>query len=355
MSFEAEKFEPLVSIIIPVYNVKDYLSRCLDSIAGQTYRNLDIILVDDGATDESGIICDSYAANDSRITVIHKENGGLSSAREAGVAYVKGEYAMFVDSDDWLDVTTVEKCVNAVNEFGVDCVFFSYIREYTGNSMATHIFKGSKLFLDDEADVIYRRFFGLYEKELAYPEKADSIATAWGKLYKTSYLKQGRHFDTKIVGTEDALLNIYTMVGCKSYYYLDEALYHYRKGAGKTLSTTYRKNLIKQWGCLFGEMEKVIDGYGLSEVHKVALENRVALSIVGIGRNELKNREGGLWDRMRRIKDYISTERYKTAVRQLKMEYMPIKWKIFLFCAKYKLTLPLYMLLVFIGYIKSKK
>ncbi len=93
----------LISVIVPVYKVEEYLSRCVDSILAQTYENLEIILVDDGSPDYCGSICDTYAAMDSRIKVIHKENGGLSSARNAGLDIAKGEYFGFVDSDDWIE------------------------------------------------------------------------------------------------------------------------------------------------------------------------------------------------------------------------------------------------------------
>jgi len=98
----------LISVIVPVYNVEEYLPRCVDSIMAQTYRNLEIILVDDGTKDNSDQICDAYAARDSRIKVIHKKNGGLSSARNAGMDIAKGEYFGFVDSDDWIEPETYE-------------------------------------------------------------------------------------------------------------------------------------------------------------------------------------------------------------------------------------------------------
>ncbi len=100
--------EALISVIVPVYNVSEYLPRCVESITAQTYQNIEIILVDDGATDNSGILCDEYALRDSRIKVVHKENGGLSSARNAGIQIAKGEYLTFVDSDDYIDADYVE-------------------------------------------------------------------------------------------------------------------------------------------------------------------------------------------------------------------------------------------------------
>lgn len=95
--------ESQISVIVPVYNVEKYLARCVDSILAQTYENLEVILVDDGATDRSGLICDEFASKDSRVKVIHKKNGGLSSARNAGLETAAGEYIAFVDSDDWIE------------------------------------------------------------------------------------------------------------------------------------------------------------------------------------------------------------------------------------------------------------
>lgn len=98
----------LVSVIVPVYNVEEYLGRCVDSVLAQTYQNLEVILVDDGAQDSSGSICDAYARKDPRVRVIHKANGGLSSARNAGIDIAKGDYLEFVDSDDWIEPDAVE-------------------------------------------------------------------------------------------------------------------------------------------------------------------------------------------------------------------------------------------------------
>lgn len=102
----------LISVIVPVYNVEPYVARCIESIINQSYKNLEIILVDDGSTDQSGKICDAYAAMDARIQVIHKKNGGLSSARNSGMRIAKGEYMGFVDSDDYIDVDMYESMVS---------------------------------------------------------------------------------------------------------------------------------------------------------------------------------------------------------------------------------------------------
>ncbi|MBQ8828181.1 MAG: glycosyltransferase family 2 protein [Clostridia bacterium] len=119
---------PLVSIIVPVYKVEKYIKRCLDSIIGQSYRNIEIILIDDCSPDKCPEICDEYSAKDKRIKVIHKENGGVSSARNAGMEDAKGEFIMFVDSDDYVSGDFCEKAVSAALRSDADVVVFDYKR-----------------------------------------------------------------------------------------------------------------------------------------------------------------------------------------------------------------------------------
>lgn len=109
----------LISVIVPVYNVARYLRRCVDSILTQTYENLEILLVDDGATDSSGAICDEYAAREPRVRVIHKENEGLSSARNAGIDAARGDYLAFVDSDDWIEPETYAYLLGLIQKYDV--------------------------------------------------------------------------------------------------------------------------------------------------------------------------------------------------------------------------------------------
>lgn len=111
--------QPLISVIVPVYKVEQFLPRCVDSLVAQTYQNLEIILIDDGSPDRCGEICDEYAKTDSRIKVIHKPNGGLSSARNAGIDVANGQYLAFVDSDDWVDTDCYEKLLGLAQKYNV--------------------------------------------------------------------------------------------------------------------------------------------------------------------------------------------------------------------------------------------
>lgn len=129
-----------ISVIIPVYNVAGYLSKCLDSVTGQTYRNLEIIVVDDGSTDGSAGICDEYAGKDSRIIVIHQKNRGLSAARNAGLEIMTGEFVGFVDSDDWIDLDYYEQMANRMEETGADIVMTGFYWAYRNREIKCRMY-----------------------------------------------------------------------------------------------------------------------------------------------------------------------------------------------------------------------
>ncbi len=115
---------PEISVIVPVYNTEDYLRQCLDSLSAQTMENIEIIVVDDGSTDRSPKICDEYAEKDPRMIVIHRENGGLSAARNSGLDIAQGEYVLFVDSDDWVEPDFCKVPLDAARQTGADLVIF---------------------------------------------------------------------------------------------------------------------------------------------------------------------------------------------------------------------------------------
>lgn len=117
------KQQPLISVIVPVYNVEQYIHQCVDSILSQTYKNLEIILVDDGSPDNCPAICDGYARNDDRVKIIHQENGGLSAARNSALDLCTGEYIAFVDSDDWIESNAYEEMMSEMQKKDLDVVF----------------------------------------------------------------------------------------------------------------------------------------------------------------------------------------------------------------------------------------
>lgn len=332
----------LCSIIVPIYNVEKYIKQCIESAINQTYRNIEIILVDDGSTDNSKLICDEYRKKDHRIKVIHKENGGLSSAREVGVNYATGDYITFLDGDDWLDANAIETCIELVEkDFQIDCILFSYTKEFGDYSVSMHVMDEDNNMIGEEAiDKVHRRLFGLSNEELDHPERMENICTCWGKLYRHDVAKKGKYFDTKEVGScEDGLFNIYALMGCSNFAYIDKSLYHYRKHNG-SLTKRFHSNFINQWNRLYDIMFNIVDEYDLGINYIKAINNRISLSIISIGLNELENKKS---NHIEIIRDYINSDRYREAINDMRIENLPIKWRALLYCCKKGWHMPAYL------------
>lgn len=175
--------EEQISVVIPVYNVEDYLRPCLDSVIGQTYENLQIILVDDGSTDHSGQICDVYQKKDSRIVVIHQENGGLSEARNRGIDIARGRYITFIDSDDVVDTTYCQEMLKCLKTHDADISLCNvvYFREQLPEQ-----YEMAGDFVYDAKDAVAGYLRGIVS------------ATAWGKLYKRELFNMVRYPKGKV-------------------------------------------------------------------------------------------------------------------------------------------------------------
>lgn len=221
----------LISVIVPIYKVEQYLPQCIDSIINQTYRNIEIILVDDGSPDHSGSICEEYAKRDSRLRVFHKKNGGLSDARNYGIKRAAGEYIGFVDSDDWLEPDMYELLVNLAEEERADIINCGYYFEYPQKKLAVNSI--DRIF-DNPVDLC---------KALVYDEINTGVVF---KLYhKSCFLDvafpNGRVF-------EDTATMYKLFLNAKKAVSISKPLYHYRKEReGSITQTRSMDNLIDCW------------------------------------------------------------------------------------------------------------
>lgn len=211
---EEETEKPLVSVIVAVYNIEDYLPRCLDSVCGQTYKHLEIILVDDGSTDTSGAVCEHYALHDARVMVIHKENGGLSDARNAGLSAAKGDYIGFVDGDDWIEPQMYEAMVTGCVENNAQIAVCRY-KQITKRGIIDASTDHSVLLTRNEALEIY--VCG-HDNYLIYN-------SVWSKLFAREVIA-GMEFP---VGKKSEDIMFTTKAFCKMNrcFYLDQAYYNY--------------------------------------------------------------------------------------------------------------------------------
>lgn len=343
---------PLVSIVIPVYNVEHYIRTCLESVRNQSYQNIEVVCVNDGSPDDSLRILKEYEKNDFRFKVIDIENRGLSGARNVGTNNCNGEYIMYLDSDDWIDTDTIEISVSYMIENQVDVVLWNYRKEYGIKSVPVKVFKELRIVKNNNFNLLYRRLIGLIGEELKHPELCDSISTAWGKLYKKNLIQRNNieFVDIKEIGTEDLLFNVEYFKYCDSAVCLPKCLNHYRKNNYSSLTKKYKPLLFEQWS----EMQRRICSLvGDNKDLLSALNNRICLSIIGLGLNEI-NSDEPFSNKRDKIKNILNEERYKKAFSKLQLTYFPIHWKIFFYCAKKKLVSLLILQLLTIRYILTK-
>lgn len=223
----------LISVIVPVYKVEPYLHQCVDSILNQTFKDFELILVDDGSPDNCPAICDEYAKKDSRVIVIHKENGGLSSARNAGLDYVfansNSEYISFVDSDDYVDVLFLSEMYQAVDY--VDMAVCPFFVADNGNIIVPQSFDSVECDGDGYWDI---------------PCYGRVGSVAWNKLYKKTLFKDVRYPVPKLHEDEYVLHRI--LNSCKKIHIINRPLYYYRKRSDSIMSTlsvdSYKDQLI---------------------------------------------------------------------------------------------------------------
>ncbi|HIY33925.1 MAG TPA: glycosyltransferase family 2 protein [Candidatus Eubacterium faecigallinarum] len=335
-----------VSVIVACYNVEDYLEKCLDSIVNQTYDNLEIICVNDGSADQTQTILENYLKKDDRIVVINQKNLGVSIARNKALDAATGAYVSFVDGDDWMELTAIEKAVSKIEELNCDLVFWSYNKGFSNKSIKNYIYgEESKLLKGQDYEDFYRLFFGTTGKRLEHPELADSICTIWGKLYRKNIICDIRFVDINTIGTlEDCLFNIHYLLNGSSAYYLAECLYDYRRNNEGSITTKYKKDLFDKWQNLYSIMDDFITQNQLDSSFSNALSNRIAMGVIGLGLQELGNADGAV-KQISNLRKILHTDKYKRVYKNFDLQYFPIHWKVFFFCAKYRLTIGLYILL----------
>lgn len=205
-----------VSIIVPIYNTGIYLNKCIESLLNQTLRDIEIILVDDGSTDESVYICDKYAQYDRRVKVIHKKNEGVSIARNTGIKKAKGEYIGFIDSDDWIELNMYENLYNCAKSKRADIVFCD----------ATTIYDDKENILDTFTNL--NRSQSLDRKDISAQILVEVAGAVWRGLYKKDLLKNNTIvFPINLKFSEDRVFNLYAIGYSKKIYY-DKCSYYNR-------------------------------------------------------------------------------------------------------------------------------
>lgn len=313
----------LISVIVPVYNVEKYIHKCIDSILNQTYTNLEIILVDDGSLDNCGKICDEYAKQDKRIKVIHKENGGVSSARNRGIKEATGQWITFVDSDDWLEDDFCELLLYNATKYNADIVLCGYNRITLNN---VEKIKNTNKIIEVESNE--------YLKNVLNPQTGFGFCHM--KLYKRDCIKETKFKEGLSVG-EDALFNEQISKKIKKTIFLEKSLYNYRinnDSVVKKFDKNYAKKYLESM-----EINKkyIFENYNGNKEIIQNYYNFVAFHVLLIAVNYCYNKQNKEKNKVKLLKEICNIPEFREGIIKCNYNNLSITRKITLFTIKNKL------------------
>lgn len=254
---------PLVSVIVPAYNIAPFVERCVNSILNQTYANLEVLLIDDGSTDDTPIIADELAKKDDRVKVFHIENGGVSNARNLALKNAKGDYISIIDGDDWVESTLFADAISEIEKNDADAFMFEYFVDYDDHTV-THSVDSS--------------LYGVIDTEKAIEYSIDvQNRFAWSKIFKKE-LSRDIWFDTDIILGEDTLYICSVLAGAKKVVYSNNNYYHYIIREGSAVNSAFNRKKLSGITAYQG----VVDLCEKLGYNNVAMISRKSLAILAI-------------------------------------------------------------------------
>ena len=327
-----------LSVIIPIYNAEEYLHECIDSVVNQTLKDIEIILVDDGSTDSSPAICDDYAQKDSRVRVVHKENGGVCEARNTGIREVKTDFFTFIESDDWFPLDACEKMWEKHVQYDADFVIGSYYKVSTTDTVQKHPLPEKEIVYDKEkiTNELLEEVMGLVGPRLKTPGNVDSLLTDTAKLYKTSIVREHDIYwiDRKKIYSDCLEYILRYAHFCQTAVFFDEPVYYYRRTNTGSQTAGYRKGTLDLWLIQFDNMREFIKSNGYEHLWP-AFYSRVCFSIIPIGGNAY--RTGNRKDAMVEIHAALDQPIYKEAFKNFKIGELPVHFRPLFFFAKHRM------------------
>ena len=290
----------LISVIVPVYNSASHLGKCIESVLNQTYKTFELILIDDGSTDESLNICRIYEKMDNRVCVIHQENKGVGTTRNNGIMVSKGAYIMFLDSDDYLDENMLDDAVKHVGK-NEDMYVSGTLMEYYENNqiVKTVEYKGK--------EKKYSPKSLLEQFDIDYPLLC--IGGPCSKLFKTSILLESKClFNTEMTVSEDSLFCLEYLEKISTISFSDKCYYHYRREGNTSLWSRYTRNLYDYQCKSYGYMKFLIEKLGCTEETKRRFFRLYFSIMLGCIQNEYKSGTRNKQDKTSIVKKIASNE-----------------------------------------------
>lgn len=289
--------EELVSVIVPVYNAEKYLGRCVESILAQTYRYIEIILINDGSRDNSLKECYLFSEKDRRIKVVNKQNSGVSATRNLGITLANGSFLCFIDSDDYIENDYIEKMLmqNQDKALTICGYFIDTYKENGTVSVAEKRYKNNGIAIKDNfADIFHQGF----------------LSAIWNKIYDVEILRKNNlKFDESLSLGEDLLFNLeYLKTGIDNFIFIDVPLYHYIKHGTESLDNKYRKDFLEIQEKLFEKLISVAELYMVADIKKsIIYSDFMSAIIVSIDNFYIFNKDDaqGVKDAVRRACESI--------------------------------------------------
>ncbi|MGE7307313.1 glycosyltransferase family 2 protein [Priestia megaterium] len=321
---------PDISVIVPIYKVEKHIDRCIESIVSQTYDSLEVILVNDGSPDNCGRICDIWAQKDKRIKVVHKNNGGLVSARKAGLDIAKGEFIAFVDGDDWVEPTMYESMINMSRKTKADITICSFIED--GGSWSKKIDNNiaSGVYAEDKKHELISKaiYSGNFFEFGLYP-------AVWNKLFKREILLNNQYGVKNTINMgEDAACTFPALIDANCICIMESSyFYHYRK-VGDSMTTKYDHRYFERIFELFKYLDEVITKKQCEVMNQQLQYYVIYLYFIGIQQEFSKQNRGHFLKKSRKVKEVSGNEYVSDAITKIDNSTMSLKYKLLAFCTK---------------------
>lgn len=307
--------QPLISIVIPVYNVEQYLDECMASVLNQTYTNLEVVLVDDGSKDRSPAMCDEYAMKDARVQVVHKENGGPMSACIAGVGVAKGEYLAFMDSDDWIDLTMVEELVKEATGNKKEMICSNYIIEKANQSIK--IKQSMKPGVYDRKAIEEELFPVLLGKE----ERRIHGSRCMKLISRDLILGNLKFAELNVSMGEDLYLIFLAVLDAKRIVVVEEGYYYHYRFVESSLVHKYKPHMHEEVGRLYDNLQRVIESKVIDAKQRKMFLQELRKEYIFLFFFVLKNELRGPKENCSsRIQKYIKEEKKSKELEQISVE-----------------------------------
>lgn len=333
----------MLSVIVPVYNVEKYLKRCVDSILAQTEKDLEIILVDDGSTDASGTMCDEYAKEYGHIKVIHKENGGLTSAWIAGAKVSKGDYLGFVDSDDWIDADMYKRMYDKAKEHDVDMVLCGLVKEFE-NTDRKNTYLTDRLTKSFYSETeIKESIVPVFLCDGSFDSRAIPASRAM-KLYRREIIMNNiKYCNDEVSIGEDLVITFACFMDTKSIYAIHDFYpYHYWINES-SLTGKHDRNYLDKLIVLRNQLMKINEVKSGYEYGQQIINDFLFLVLMCVKEEIHKNKTDKPKQVIKRVKEICENQYVQQALKEYSMPKMMLSGKMFVFFMKHKMYRTCYL------------